>query len=92
MSKKRTGAVADCPPLVVRHRLNRCIAVTWRSLVVHGTGGGIEQAQVSKVGTAGRVAGFPCGVRASKIEVSAPWLERSKISQHIAAGSTVYTT
>jgi hypothetical protein len=92
MSKKRTGAVADCPPLTIRRCLNRRVAVAWRFLIVHGTGGGTKHAQVGKVGAAGRVARFPCGVRAHERFLGAPCLERSKRSRHIAVGSTVYTT
>jgi hypothetical protein len=67
MSKKRTGAVADCPSLIIRHCLNRRVAIAWRCLFVHVTGDvGIKLAQVDKVGATGRVARFPCGVSASK--------------------------
>jgi hypothetical protein len=72
-SKKRTAAVADCPPLIFRHCLNRRVTIAWRFLIVHETGGvGKKHAQVDEVGAAGRVARFPCGVSASKCFAVAP--------------------
>jgi hypothetical protein len=92
MSKKRTCSLADCPSLAGRHCLNRRVAVACRCFVVHVTAGGIKLAQVGEVRAAGRVALFPCGVRAYKRFVGAPCLKLGKRSQHIAVGSTVYTS
>jgi hypothetical protein len=92
MLKRRTGAVADCPPLIVRHCLDRSVAVARRYLVEYGTGRGRKHAQVGKIGAASRVAKFPCGVLALKNASVASCLEVINISQHEAAWSTVYAT